>query len=160
ITADSRRVKPGDLFVAIRGVAQDGHDYIEDALKKGASAVLAENWPDRDDTTETVRPNVVLVPSARRALALAAANFYGQPSRKMGVAGVTGTNGKTTITFILESIIKAASKAVGVIGTVDCRFEGKSFDLGNTTPDAVVLQGKLSEMIRAGVTHVVMEVSS
>jgi UDP-N-acetylmuramoyl-L-alanyl-D-glutamate--2,6-diaminopimelate ligase len=160
ITADSRRMRAGDLFVAIRGLAQDGHDFIDDAVKRGAAAVLAENWPDRDDTTETIRPNVVLVPSSRRALALAAANFYGQPSRKMVVAGVTGTNGKTTVTYLLESIIKAASKAVGVIGTVDCRYEGRSFDLGGTTPDAVVLQGKLAEMLRAGVTHVTMEVSS
>src|SRR5205814_1740950 len=79
LTSDSRRVKAGDLFVAVRGISQDGHDYIDDALRMGAAAVLAETWPDRDDTTERVRPNVILVPSSRRALALAAANFYGQP---------------------------------------------------------------------------------
>src|SRR5262249_48838603 len=93
LASDSRKVKSGDLFVAIRGVSQAGHGFIDEALKKGAVAVLAETWPDRDDTTERVRPNVVLVPNARRALALSAANFYGQPSRKMVVAGVTGTNG-------------------------------------------------------------------
>jgi UDP-N-acetylmuramoyl-L-alanyl-D-glutamate--2,6-diaminopimelate ligase len=159
MTTDSRRVKAQDLFAAVRGISQDGHDYIEEALRAGASAVLAEAWPEKEESPDR-RPNVVLVPNARKALALAAANFYGQPSRKLLVAGVTGTNGKTTVTFLLESIIRAASKSVGVIGTVDCRYDGKSFDLGNTTPDAVVLQSKLADMLKAGVTHAVMEVSS
>lgn len=160
VTSDSREVKPGYLFIAVRGVERDGHAFIDDAIKAGASAIIAETWPDRDGAPDRSKPNVVLVPSSRRALALTAANFYGQPSRKLVVAGVTGTNGKTTVTYILESIIRAASKNVGVIGTVDCRFDGKSFEIGNTTPDAVVLQEKLAEMVDAGVTHAVMEVSS
>ena len=158
ITSDSRRVKPGYLFVAVRGGEQDGHDYIKAALKAGASAVMGERWPE--DVDQTARPNVVLVPNARRALALAAANFHGQPSRRLVVAGVTGTNGKTTVTYVLESIIRAASRKVGVIGTVDARFGGRSEQLGQTTPDPVVLQSKLAEMGEAGVTHVAMEVSS
>lgn len=158
ITVDSRRVERGHLFAAVRGIAHDGHDYIVDAVKRGAIGVLAEEWPDSADND--TRPNVVLVPNARRALALAAANFFGQPSRRLLVAGVTGTNGKTTVTYVLESIIKAASKKVGVMGTVECRYAGHSEDLGHTTPDAVLLQKKLAEMTAAGVTHVALEVSS
>ncbi|MCK6549338.1 UDP-N-acetylmuramoyl-L-alanyl-D-glutamate--2,6-diaminopimelate ligase [Myxococcota bacterium] len=157
LTTDSRRVKPGELFIAVRGLSKDGHDFIKHAVDRGASAVLAESWPDELDYGRT---NVVLVPSSRRALALAAANFYGQPSRKLLVAGVTGTNGKTTVTYLLESIIRAASKSVGVIGTVECRYAGNTVAIDNTTPDAIVLQQQLAEMVKAGVTHVAMEVSS
>lgn len=159
LTSDSRKVKPGDVFVAVRGISTDGHKFVKDALKQGAIAIVAEAWPEDEDLAEA-RANVVLVPSSRRAIALIASNFYGNPSRKLLLAGVTGTNGKTTVTFLLESIIRAASKSVGVIGTVDARYEGKSQDLGGTTPDAVTLQAKLAEMLKAGVTHVVMEVSS
>src|SRR5688572_13859633 len=158
ITSDSRQVGPGDLFVAIRGVKTDGHQYIKQAIEKGAAGILGESWPTLELNGE--RPNVVLVPNSRRALALAAANFYGQPSRKLHVAGVTGTNGKTTVTYLLESIIKATSKRVGVIGTVECRYAGKTEVLDNTTPDAIVLQKKLREMVEARCTHAVMEVSS
>src|SRR5262245_58884226 len=86
ITADSRRVKPGDLFVAVRGVSRDGHDFIAQAIKNGAAGVVAETWPDGDDLA--AKPNAILVPNSRRALALLAAHFYGQPSRKLLVAGV------------------------------------------------------------------------
>ncbi len=158
LTADSRSVGPGQLFVAVRGHQQDGHDHIQEALKRGATGIMGEAWPETAD--EVAKPNVVLVPDTRRALALAAANFYGQPSRKLLVAGVTGTNGKTTVTYVLESIIRAASKKVGVIGSVDCRFGGETYPLKHTTPDAVTLQDTLSKMGRAGVTHVAMEVSS
>lgn len=158
LTSDSRRVGPGQLFVAVRGGQQDGHDYIPEALRRGASGVMGEAWPESAD--EIAKPNVVLVPDARRALALAAANFYGQPSRKLLVAGVTGTNGKTTVTYVLESIIRAASKKVGVIGSVDCRYNGATHPLPYTTPDAVTLQETLSRMGEAGVTHLAMEVSS
>jgi UDP-N-acetylmuramoyl-L-alanyl-D-glutamate--2,6-diaminopimelate ligase len=158
ITSDSRQVGPGDLFVAIRGVKTDGHQYIKQAVEKGAGGILGESWPGFDLNGE--RPNVVLVPNSRRALALAAANFYGQPSRKLHVAGVTGTNGKTTVTYVLESIVKATSKRCGVIGTVECRYAGKVETLDFTTPDAIVLQKKLREMVDARCTHVVMEVSS
>lgn len=158
ITVDSRRVEPGNLFVAVRGVERDGHEFIADAVARGAIAVMAEQWAD--DGGGQDKPNVVLVPNARRALALASANFFGQPSRRLLVAGVTGTNGKTTVTYVLESIIRAASKKVGVMGTVECRYAGHSETLEHTTPDAVLLQKKLAEMTAAGVTHVALEVSS
>lgn len=158
LVADSRFVEPGQMFVAVRGHASDGHDFIAEALKKGAVGVMGEAWPESAD--EIAKPHVVLVPDARRALALAAANFYGQPSRKLLVAGVTGTNGKTTVTYVLESIIRAAGRKVGVIGTVDSRFGANRLNSQHTTPDAVTLQAHMAEMVRGGVTHVAMEVSS
>lgn len=158
LSTDSRRVETGNLFIAVRGVEADGHEYIPTALERGATSVMAEHWPDGVDGDG--RPNVVLVPNARRAVALAAANFYGQPSRRLLLAGVTGTNGKTTVTYVLEAIMRAASKKVGVMGTVECRWPGHSETLDHTTPDAVRLQSKLAEMSAAGVTHVCLEVSS
>ena len=159
ITVDSRRVCPGSLFVAVRGAKQDGHGYIAQAIARGASAVLGEEWPE-DLDGELRRPSVLLVPKSRRALALAAASFTGHPSRKLLVAGVTGTNGKTTVTYLLESIIQAAGKKVGVIGTVDCRWGGHVERLAHTTPDPITLQRRLADMLSGGVTHVAMEVSS
>ena len=159
ITSDSRKVEQGALFVAVSGLEHDGHRFIRDALERGAVAVLAEHWPT-DVDSETVRPVVVLVPNSRRALALVAANFYGQPSRKLLVAGITGTNGKTTVTYVLESIIRAASKKVGVLGSVECRYAGHREPLEHTTPDAVMLEHQMAKMLEHGVTHLAMEVSS
>ncbi|MCC7381847.1 MAG: UDP-N-acetylmuramoyl-L-alanyl-D-glutamate--2,6-diaminopimelate ligase [Deltaproteobacteria bacterium] len=160
ITFDSRRAQPGALFVAVRGSKSDGHRYIEDAVRRGAAAVMAEEWAEDLDAKVSARPQAVLVSNTRRALALAAANFYGQPSRRLLVAGVTGTNGKTTVTYLLESIVRAASRSVGVLGTIEARYAGRNFPIDHTTPDPVVLQRHLAEMVAAGVTHVVMEVSS
>lgn len=159
ITADSRTVRPGDVFVAVRGTQQDGHRFIQDAVDRGAAAVIAEAWPFEGEGPAQ-RPDVVLVPNSRRALGLAAANFFGQPSRKLHVAGVTGTNGKTTVTYVLESIIRAAGRKVGVIGSVEARFDRQTLSLGHTTPGAVDLQRTLAAMVDAGVSHAVMEVSS
>ncbi len=158
VTEDSRLVGPGSLFVAVRGSKQDGHDYIGAALKKGASSVMAEAWPD--DVDEEAWPNVVLVPNSRRGLALAASNYYGQPSRRLLIAAVTGTNGKTTTTYVLESIIKAASKKVGVIGGIETRYDSVVESSQHTTPGSVKIQDSLGRMLKKGVTHVVMEVSS
>ncbi len=158
VTSDSRRVRPGDLFVAVRGLSADGHNFVLDALERGATAVLAEHWQLKREPER--RPQVVLVPNSRRALALAAANLYGQPSRKLLVAGVTGTNGKTTVTYLLESIMRAASRNVGVVGTVECRFGGRIVRTEHTTPDAVELHKLLAQMRGADVSHVAMEVSS
>lgn len=160
ISFDSRRIPKGGLFVAVKGAKLDGHRYIADAVNRGAIAVIAEGWPEEVEKKLHDRPRVVIVENSRRALALAAANYYGQPSRKLFIAGVTGTNGKTTTTYILESIIRAASRNVGVIGTVDARFGGRSVPVDHTTPDPVTLQRMLAEMVGEGVTHVVMEISS
>lgn len=158
IVFDSRRVEAGDLFVAVRGSQSDGHAYIPDAVSKGAKAVLAEEWPAVAD--QQGRPDVILVPNTRRALAVMAANLYEQPSRRLLLAGVTGTNGKTTVTHFLESIIKAASRTVGLIGSVECRYGQVHIPARHTTPDPVFLGSVLSRMAKDGVSHVVMEVSS
>jgi UDP-N-acetylmuramoyl-L-alanyl-D-glutamate--2,6-diaminopimelate ligase len=158
ISTDSRQVGPGTLFVALKGSTHDGHAFIPAAVLGGASAVLAERWPETADVAG--RPAVVLVPNARKALALCAANLSGQPSRRLVVAGVTGTNGKTTVTYVLESIIQAASRKVGVIGTIESRWNGHSEPVEHTTPEPARLQATLARMLADDVSHVVMEVSS
>jgi len=160
ITPDSRAVHPGHMFVAVRGLSADGHEYVRQAVDAGASSILAETWDKNLDKELGTRTQVVLVPNSRRALALAAANYFGQPSRRLLIAGVTGTNGKTTVTYILESIMRAASRKVGVIGTVGARYGEQKIEATHTTPDAVRLQETLARMVGSGVTHVVMEVSS
>jgi MurE/MurF fusion protein len=148
----------GGLFLAVKGYAADGHDYIDQAISNGAVAVIAQTHPD------PVNPdnykNIILVKDSRKATAIVAANFYGRPSRNMTLLGVTGTNGKTTITWILESIFNACGFCTGVIGTINIRYNGATLDNPITTPDAIQLQKALFNMKQAGVTHVIMEVSS
>ncbi|MEM6370754.1 MAG: UDP-N-acetylmuramoyl-L-alanyl-D-glutamate--2,6-diaminopimelate ligase [Myxococcota bacterium] len=160
ITADSRKVGDGDVFVAIRGGQADGHGFIEPAVRQGAKAVIAEEWPEGMDESLGKKPNVVLVEDARRALALTAANLFGEPSRDMVLGGVTGTNGKTTVTHVLDAVLSHAGKKTGVLGTVGARYPGKSLPLQHTTPDPLILQGILAKMLNEEVSHVVMEVSS
>ena len=140
ITADSRMVEIGNLFVAVRGHNSDGHNFVEDALERGASAVLAEEWSSELDKGNTKKADVVLVPNTRKAVAMTAANYFGQPSRKLLLAGVTGTNGKTTVSFIIEAIMRAASRKVGVIGTLGHRYGDVSAAGTHTTPDAISLK--------------------
>src|SRR5947209_6154357 len=123
VAYDSRRVKPGDLFVCISGLKTDGHRFLPDAVARGAVAALVEQ-PDTVPTVETVSVDVpsLVVPSARRAMALAAAAFYDHPSRKLCMVGVTGTNGKTTTTHLIESIFRAAGHRTGLIGTLGARI--------------------------------------
>ena len=149
----SQEVGPGGLFVAISGHTADGHDYIEDALERGAVAVIVERSVSHDGV-------FVKVPDSRRALAHLAAAFYGFPSEEMFVIGITGTNGKTTVTYLMESMLVSAGVSPGIIGTVNCRFAGKTIDSPVTTPESLDLQRILFEMKQQGVTHVVMEVSS
>ncbi len=153
ITCRAQDVTPGDVFVAIKGFAADGHDYIDMATAKGASAIVCEEPANVDVTTVTVE-------NSRKALAQLAAAYYGHPSGEMLVIGITGTNGKTTTSYLMESILQAAGLSVGVIGTINYRFGGKVFDNPVTTPESIDLQRILFEMRAAGVTHVVMEVSS
>jgi UDP-N-acetylmuramoyl-L-alanyl-D-glutamate--2,6-diaminopimelate ligase len=155
VTHDSRRVEKGFLFVAIEGTDQDGHRFIPEAVRKGASAVVAA----RPDPAPLPVPQLV-VDDSRRALAEIAAQFYGHPSLKFRVIGVTGTNGKTTLTYLLESILTAAGRRPAVLGTINYRFAGKNFPAANTTPESADLQKLFSEMWSQGVTDVVMEVSS
>ncbi len=150
---NSREVKPGGLFIAIKGFNSDGHDYIEDALERGAVAVVAQQ-------RLTGVPRAVEVADSRKAMASIAARFYNNPSQGMCVTGITGTNGKTTSTWILESILNRAGHTTGVIGTVNWRYCGNTYDNPVTTPESIDLQQMLSRMKAAGVTHVIMEVSS
>lgn len=153
IHSRSGDVTPGGLFIAIRGFKADGHAYIEDALRRGAVAVVAEQ-------NVSGNPSILTVSDSRKAMAAIAARFYGNPSASMVLIGVTGTNGKTTTTSILESIFQEAGHTVGVIGTLNWRYLGRAFSNPVTTPDSIDLQQMLHEMNMAGVTHVMMEVSS
>ena len=150
---DTRHVRPGGLFVAIEGFLTDGHRYIQDAVKMGAVAVVSQK------PTDTPVP-VFQVSDSRKALALLADRFFGNPSRHLTIIGITGTNGKTTTAYLIENILLAAGFHVGVIGTVNYRYKGKIFDNPVTTPESLDLQRILAEMISEGVTHVVLEVSS
>jgi len=153
---DSRTVQPGGLFVAVKGLASDGHRFIQDAVKRGATAVVAEKGSSFD------KPEVplILVNDSRKALALVGAEFYGQPSLKIHLIGLTGTNGKTSTTYLIESIFTKAGLKTGVIGTINYRYGGNVFPNPMTTPESLDLQRILFDMVKAGVTHVVMEVSS
>ncbi len=157
ITHHSREVKPGTLFVAIRGFAVDGHTFIPDAIRRGASCIVLEDpaWIKRD-----VPVLFLQVTDTRQALAFLSANYYGNPSSRMTLVGVTGTNGKTTLTYLLEAILEKTGIPTGVIGTINYRYGGKTFEAKTTTPDPLILQRTLNEMASEGVKTVLMEVSS
>jgi UDP-N-acetylmuramoyl-L-alanyl-D-glutamate--2,6-diaminopimelate ligase len=154
---DSRAVVPGDLFVAIRGELADGHDHLAQALELGAAAVVVERVPTGLDLRG--RPALV-VSDSRRSLAPLAAAFFGHPSAELSLIGVTGTNGKTSTTFLLESILAAAGHRPGLIGTVEVRYAGERQRSINTTPESLELQRLLRAMQTRGVDAVAMEVSS
>ena len=156
IAYDSRRVQPGNLFVAIRGEKDDGHRFITSAVEQGAAAVLGESDPG----SRPVRVPYLRVADSRAALALLSAAFLQNPSRGLILVGVTGTNGKTTTTYLIESILRAAGLAPGLIGTVEYRFAGERRAAPRTTPESWDLQNLFAEMRKAGAKSVVMEVSS
>ena len=155
---DSRRIQPGYLFVAIQGEKADGRQFIPQALERGAAAVLLGSdghpCPSASD-----RP-LVRVPNARKALALSAANFYQHPGRALRLTGVTGTNGKTTTCYLIESILAAAGYKAGLFGTIEYRLAGRRRPAPHTTPESLDLQAMLAELRELGGTHAVMEVSS
>ncbi|HTU81705.1 MAG TPA: UDP-N-acetylmuramoyl-L-alanyl-D-glutamate--2,6-diaminopimelate ligase [Candidatus Acidoferrales bacterium] len=154
---DSRRVEPGALFVALPGERTDGHDYVATAAAKGALAVVVEAA-----RSPRVPPHVTMlhVPDTRRAVSALAAAFYGDPSRKLDVVGVTGTNGKTTTTRMIAAVLDRAGTPCGTIGTVGAEFGARSWPLSNTTPLPPELHALLAEMLDAGARAVAMEVSS
>lgn len=154
IAVDSREVRPGDLFVALRGTQADGHDFLQNAARAGAAAALVER-----DVPLPPLP-VIRVPSTVAALAKVALALYGDPSSRMRVTGVTGTNGKTTFTYLLEGILSAAGRTPAVAGTIDYRVAGKPLRKGLTTPFPQELQRVMAEALAAGATDFVMEVSS
>ncbi len=155
IAYDSRKVMPGNLFVAMPGQRADGHDFIPEALAKGAAGVVAEK-------AEAIPAGVpgLLVKDARAVLGLLAAGWYEQPSHHMRVIGVTGTNGKTTTTHLIEGILRTAGHRVGLIGTIGNRVVGQTIPTTHTTPESLDLQELLAKMRGAGAGYVVMEASS
>jgi UDP-N-acetylmuramoyl-L-alanyl-D-glutamate--2,6-diaminopimelate ligase len=157
ICYDSRNVAPGDLFIALRGSVSDGHDYLERAIALGAVALLVEAPPEAKLLTGCT---AAVVPDTRRALAPIATRFFGEPGKEMVLIGITGTNGKTSTSYLVESILGKARKRTGLIGTVEVRFAGEAQPAVNTTPESLDLQSTLRRMCTRNVDSVVMEVSS
>jgi UDP-N-acetylmuramoyl-L-alanyl-D-glutamate--2,6-diaminopimelate ligase len=149
----SQSVTHRGLFVAIPGLTADGHAFIGDALARGAAAVIAER-------PVNISVPCVRVVDSRKALAQISTIFYQNPSKTLSVIGITGTNGKTTTTYLVESMLAAAGRCPGVVGTINYRYAGKTFENPVTTPESLDLQRILAEMGQSGVTHVAMEVSS
>ncbi len=153
IENDSRHVKQGSLFICIKGFTVDGHDYAEAAVEKGAVAIISEkklNLP----------VPVIIVSDTKRAMAVIADAFYAQPSKKLYLIGVTGTNGKTTTSHVIEKILSDAGRKTGLIGTMYMKMAEKQFQVKNTTPESLTLQYYFKQMVDAGVQSTVMEVSS
>ena len=153
---DSRQVKPGDAFVAMRGQSSDGNKFIDKAIAAGAVAVVS------DSAAEKAREGVAWarVPHGRRALARLSANFYRRPAEKLAIAGITGTNGKSTTAFLVESVLAAAGRKSALIGTIEYHVAGKILPAPHTTPEALDTNRLLAEALGNGATEAVMEVSS
>ncbi|HVI06805.1 MAG TPA: UDP-N-acetylmuramoyl-L-alanyl-D-glutamate--2,6-diaminopimelate ligase [Candidatus Binatia bacterium] len=153
---DSRRVKPGSLFLAMRGESSDGNRFIDQAIKSGAVAIVT------DSAGEKQRPNVswAVVVSGRRALARLSANLYKRPAERLAITGITGTNGKSTTAFLVESIFNAARRKSALIGTIEYHVAGKVLPAPHTTPESLDLNRILNEALGNGATDAVMEVSS
>lgn len=185
IAYDSRKVKEGCLFVAITGERHDGHDFIKDAIKKGAVAIVYEKEINIQSLINSQRSNPTLPPfnkggwggindlstftrylilirvnNSRRTLACLASNFYEMPSKDLTLIGVTGTNGKTTTTYILKSVLEAWGKKVGLIGTIQYLIDDRVYPALHTTPESPEFHGLLKNMLLSGCTHVISEVSS
>jgi UDP-N-acetylmuramoyl-L-alanyl-D-glutamate--2,6-diaminopimelate ligase len=151
---DSRRVGPGNLFVAVGGSCFDGHSFIEQAVDKGAVAIVGEK------PGLSKRATMIVVPNSREALARLAATYYGDPSRRLKVIGVTGTNGKSTTTFLVKHLLERANQSTGLIGTVRYEIGERVLPAQRTTPESLDLQELLSQCVEAGCRNVVLEVSS
>src|SRR6202165_4011295 len=157
IAYDSRRVKPGDLFVAVEGLQVDGHAYVTDAVNAGAAAIVIQREVQVKRGTTLVR-----LPSTRVGLAELAAEFYGRPSQRLKLAGITGTDGKTTTTHMAEHVLQASGLVAGAMSTVSFTVSGRETDnlSGQTTIEAPEIQGWLARMLEAGVEYSVIETTS
>jgi UDP-N-acetylmuramoyl-L-alanyl-D-glutamate--2,6-diaminopimelate ligase len=153
---DSRRIRPGDSFVAMKGETTNGNKFIHAAVQAGASAIIT------DSTLENRRPGMawVVVPHGRRALARLSANFYGRPAERLSITGITGTNGKTTTSFLLEAILAAAGRKSALVGTIEYHIGGQVLPAPHTTPESLELQRLFAEALSNGATEAIMEVSS
>jgi UDP-N-acetylmuramoyl-L-alanyl-D-glutamate--2,6-diaminopimelate ligase len=162
IVYDSRKVTPGSIFVALKGLRHDGMDFVREAVGKGAAAVMVSE-EKRSEAAELLTgsaASLITSRELRKDMAVLAARLCGQPARSLGLVGITGTNGKTTTAYITESILKAAGKKTGVIGTVSYRSDRSVVTAGQTTPEAVDLQQMLKEMVEGGTEFCLLEVSS
>jgi UDP-N-acetylmuramoyl-L-alanyl-D-glutamate--2,6-diaminopimelate ligase len=151
---DSRRVKPGWCFIAMRGEHTNGNLYIDQAIAQGAVAIVSDSVSPRDKVAWAV------VPHGRRALARLSANFYRHPAGKLSITGITGTNGKTTTSFILSRMLRAAGRKIAMVGTVEYRIAHQTYPAPRTTPESLELNQILASAVQAGCTEAVMEVSS
>lgn len=155
VSCHSKQVRAGELFVAIRGKTHDGHEFLEEAVRRGACAVVVEQAP-----LARLPCPVVVVPDSRRALAVVASRFYGEPASRLRLIGVTGTNGKTTTAYLLKAILEAAGERTGLLGTVAYEIGQRHLPSVNTTPGPLELQRLLSQMVEQGLSWCAMEVSS
>lgn len=155
VVYDHRKIEAGDVFFCIKGFKADGHDFALNAVLKGASAIVCEHEIEGLDSCVVVKVN-----DTRKSLALASSNFYGEPSKKIKMIGITGTNGKTTSAFMMKAILEEAGFKVGLIGTVANYIGDKKIPSQRTTPESLELHELFNEMVDSGVTHCVMEVSS
>jgi len=167
IACHSKQVRPGDLFVAIEGVSMDGHAFLDEAIARGASAIVAQRLPASyrgGASSGYAAPSracpCVVVRETREALAVMAARFYGHPSRKLRLVGVTGTNGKTTTTYLLKAILETAGFRAGLLGTIVYQIGGRVVPSTNTTPGPLELQRYFAQMVGEGLQWCAMEVSS
>ena len=156
IVSDSRRVVPGSLFVAVRGVAVDGHQYIASAIEKGAVAIVCEEFPEELADKATF----IVVKDSAYALGMLLSRSYGDPSQKLKLVGVTGTNGKTTIATVLYELFRRLGYKVGLLSTVCNYIDGEAIPTDHTTPDPITLHALIARMVEAGCTYAFMEVSS
>lgn len=156
ITYDSRAVSKHTLFVAIKGTQSDGHDYIEKAVELGANAIICEQFPDDLDEDVTY----IKVANSAYALAIAASNFYDNPSEELKLIGITGTNGKTTVATLLHQLLLMLDKKSGLLSTVQIKVNNETFPATHTTPDPLAINSYLRKMVDAGCKYCFMEVSS
>ncbi len=162
----AQEVQPGGMFVAIEGRTADGHNFMHQALENGAVAMVVQKEPPQPflnkcpDRAVQHQPIIIQVADTRMAMADLASRFFGDPSAQMTLIGITGTNGKTTVAYLIESILLQAGLKTGVIGTINYRYEDQAFSNPMTTPESLDLQRILAQMRGQGVTHVVMEASS
>ena len=161
IESNSKNIKQGDMFIAIKGFNVDGHEYIEDAIKAGAKVIMVEEGCELKSIKLPSDVTLIMTKNTREALAKCSCNFYDNPSKKFKLIGVTGTKGKTTTTFMIKEILEKAGHKVGLIGTIATYINGKMItENSRTTPESIELQRTFADMVEKGVEYVVMEVSS
>ena len=161
LESNSKNIKLGYMFIAIKGFSVDGHEFINDAIKSGAKAVIVQEGCDLKSIRLPADVTLIMAKDTREALAICSCNFYENPSKKFKLIGVTGTKGKTTTTFMIKEILEKAGYKVGLIGTIATYINGKMItESSRTTPESIELQRTFAQMVEQGVEYVVMEVSS